>query len=87
VREPLLQVEGKAQKLDCSGKSARFTILAAFGPLIFDIPDPKAVLLKGSSEVTHDFTCGPQSGYHVVVGYLKADQAGNSAGIVRTLEF
>jgi tetratricopeptide (TPR) repeat protein len=87
VREPLLHVEGKAQKLDCSGKTARFTVLTASGPLTFDIPDPKAVLLKGYSEVTHDFTCGPQNGYRVVVGYLKPDQAGNSAGIVHTLEF
>jgi Flp pilus assembly protein TadD len=87
VSDPLSQAEGKAQKLDCSAHGARLTILTATGSMTFDIPDPKAVAIKNSSEITHDFTCGPQSGYRVVVGYLKPDKPGLSAGVVRTLEF
>lgn len=86
-RETLLQAEGKAQKLDCTPKGARLTILTATGPLTFDIPDPKAVLIKNSTEITRDFTCGAQNGYRVLVGYVKGDKPGASAGIVRTLEF
>lgn len=86
-RDPLTKAEGKAQKLECNGTSARLTILTATGPLTFDIPDPRAISINSSTETTRDFTCGPQNGYHVVVGYVKAEKPGASAGIVRTLEF
>ena len=87
VPEPLSQAEGKAQRLDCSGKAARFTILTPSGPMSFDIPDPAQVTIKNSAELTRDFTCGTQSGYRVVVGYVKAGQPGGSVGVVKTLEF
>jgi len=55
--------------------------------MTFDIPNPDAVVIKNSSGGVRDLTCGPQHGYRVVVGYLKAEQPGETAGILRTLEF
>jgi hypothetical protein len=73
--------------LECKGKTARFTILTNDGPMAFDIPDPAAVALNNSGKAVRDFTCGPQNGYHVTVGYEKSDATKETAGVVKTLEF
>ena len=84
---PPAEARGTAQNLDCRGKTARLTILTSSGNMTFDIPNPDAVVIKNSSGGVRDLTCGPQHGYRVVVGYLKAEQPGETAGILRTLEF
>jgi tetratricopeptide (TPR) repeat protein len=83
----LSQAEGTAKMLECKGKSARFTILTVEGPVTFDIPDPAAVALNNSGNAVRDFTCGPQNGYHVTVGYEKSDPTSGTVGVVKTLEF
>ncbi len=85
--DPVDTVEGTAQKLDCSDNGAKLTVSTSAGLMTFDIPDPGAVSIKHSGKVAHEFTCDPQSGYHVVVGYKKAETAGPSASVVKTLEF
>jgi hypothetical protein len=86
--DKMKRVQGVAQRLDCSGKAARFHVLVDKAPMIFLIPDPGRVLIKHSGEFKHDFTCGVQKPYKVSVDYASLpDTASGAAGIVRGLEF
>ena len=86
--DKMKRVQGVAQRLDCSGKAARFHVLVDQAPMIFLIPDPGRVLIKHSDEFKHDFTCGVQKPYKVSVDYaILPDAASGAAGIVRGLEF
>ena len=86
--DQMSHVEGVAQKLDCSGKTARFHVLVGKTAMIFEIPDPDRVLIKHSDEMKHDFACGVQKPYKVSVDYaILPDSKSGSAGIVRGLEF
>lgn len=86
--EQLSRVEGLAQRLDCNGASARFHVLVGQKPMVFDIPDPTNVTIKHSDESHHDFTCGPQKPFHVVIQYApSADSKATSAGVIRSMEF
>jgi len=86
--DQMSHVEGVAQKLDCSGKTARFHVLVGKTAMIFDIPDPDRVLIKHSDEMKHDFACGVQKPYKVSVDYaILPDPKTGAAGIVRGLEF
>jgi tetratricopeptide (TPR) repeat protein len=85
---PLSRAEGIAKRLDCDGKAARFTVQVNNAAMVFQILDPSKVALKHSGEATHDFTCGPQKPYHVVVEYeAQADAKTGIAGVVRSIEF
>jgi Flp pilus assembly protein TadD len=86
--DQMSHVEGVAQKLDCSGKTARFHVLVGKTAMVFEIPDPDRVLIKHSGEMQHDFACGVQKPYKVSVDYaILPDSKSGSAGIVRGLEF
>lgn len=87
VQNPVQEIEGRAQKLDCGGKRLRLTVATAQGPMTFEIDDPATVTIKNTGSKTRDFTCGAQGGYRVVVGYIQRDGPGTAAGIVRSLEF
>jgi hypothetical protein len=85
---PLSRAEGIAKRLDCDGKAARFTVQVNNAAMVFQILDPSRVALKHSGEATHDFTCGPQKPYHVVVEYeAQVDTKTGIAGVVRSIEF
>jgi Flp pilus assembly protein TadD len=86
--DKMSRVEGLAQRLDCSGKAARFHVLVGKTPMVFAIPDPDRVLIKHSDEFKHDFACGVQKPYKVAVDYaVLPDAKTGTAGIVRGLEF
>jgi Flp pilus assembly protein TadD len=86
--DKMSRVEGIAQRLDCSGKAARFHVLVGKTSMIFEIPDPDRVLITHSGEMKHEFACGAQSSYHVAVDYaVLPDAKAGIAGIVRGLEF
>jgi tetratricopeptide (TPR) repeat protein len=82
------RVDGIAQRLDCSGKAARFHVLVGKAQMIFAIPDPGRVLIKHTGELKHDFACGVQKPYKESVDYaILPDSKSGTAGIVRGLEF
>ena len=86
--DKMSHVEGIAQRLDCSGRAARFHVLVGKTPMVFAIPDPERVQIKHSAEVKHDFACGAQKAYKVWVDYaVVPDAKTGTAGIVRGLEF
>jgi tetratricopeptide (TPR) repeat protein len=86
--DKMTHVEGVAQRLDCSGKAARFHVLVGKTPMVFLIPDPDRVLITHSGEMKHDFSCGVQKPYKVSVDYaVLPDAKSGTAGIVRGLEF
>jgi predicted Zn-dependent protease len=85
---PVSRVEGTAKRLDCDGKTARFAVQVDKATMVFQILDLTRVTLKHSDEASHDFTCGPQKPYHVVVEYDPQPNAkAGITGIVRSLEF
>jgi tetratricopeptide (TPR) repeat protein len=86
--DKMKHVQGIAQRLDCSGKEARFHVLVDKAPMIFLIPDPDRVLIKHSDELKHDFSCGVQKPYKVSIDFaILPDAKTGTAGIVRGLEF
>jgi tetratricopeptide (TPR) repeat protein len=86
--DKMSRVEGIAQRLDCSGKTARFHVLVGKTAMIFEIPDPDRVLITHSGEMKHEFACGVQKPYKVAVDYAVLEDAKPGvAGIVRGLEF
>jgi len=86
--DKMARVEGIALKLDCSGDSVLFRVQVGQSTMVFEIPDPDRVLIKHSGEIKHDFACGPQKPYKVIVDYaVLPDPTTGSAGIVRGLEF
>jgi len=86
--DKMKHVQGIAQRLDCSGKAARFHVLVDQAPMIFLIPDPERVLIKHPDELMHDFSCGVQKPYKVSVDYaILPDPKDGTVGIVRGLEF
>ncbi len=86
--EQMAHIEGVAQRLDCSGTSARLHVLAGGSAIVFEIADPSSVLIKHSGEAHHDFTCGAQKPFPIAVDYaVKPDPKKGTAGIVRELDF
>lgn len=86
--DKMSHVEGIAQRLDCSGRAARFHVLVGKTPMVFEIQDPDRVQIKHSEEMKHDFACGVQKPYKVSVDYaVLPDQKTGTAGVVRGLEF
>ncbi|HUA17168.1 MAG TPA: tetratricopeptide repeat protein [Bryobacteraceae bacterium] len=84
----LARAEGMAQSLDCSGPSAKLRVLVDSKIKVFQITDPTSVTIKHSGEAHHDFTCGAQKPFHVVIEYAPApDSKAAIAGIIRSLEF
>jgi len=82
------RVEGTARRLECEGKTARFAVQVGKTTMVFQILDPTKISLKHAGEASHDFTCGSQKPYHVVVEYEPHPNAkAGIAGIVRSLEF
>ena len=82
------RVEGMAQKLDCTGASARLHVLVGQKTMVFEIRDPNQVVIKHSGEVHHDFTCGPQKPFHVAIEYAPSSDAKTAtAGVIRSMEF
>lgn len=62
-------VEGTAQRLECLGRSARLHVLVGKTPMVFEIEDPSRVKITHTGEEAHDFACGTQRGYKIVVDY------------------
>ena len=86
--DQMKHVEGMAQRLDCSGKSARVSVQVGKITMVFEIPDPTTVLIKHSNEVHHDFTCGVQKPFPMAVDYaVRPDPKKGTAGIVREMDF
>jgi tetratricopeptide (TPR) repeat protein len=86
--DQISHIEGVAQRLDCDGTAARFHVLVGQTSMVFEIPDPSAVLIKHSGEAHHDFTCGAQKPFRVAVDFaVKPDPKKGTAGIVRELDF
>lgn len=88
TQQQFSRAEGIAQRLDCDGKSARLHVLVGGQKMIFEIADPTRVRIKHSGEEQHDFTCGPQKPFPVVVFYSpNSDAQKGTAGAVHELDF
>lgn len=86
--EQLSRVEGMAQRLDCTGAAARFHVRVGAKIMVFEIADPTRVTIRHSGESHHDFTCGPQTPFHVVIEYVPSvGSKAATAGVIRAMEF
>lgn len=87
-RQQLSRAEGIAQRLDCDGKSARLHVLVGDQKMVFEIVDPAKVRIQHSGEGEHDFACGPQKPFPVVIFYAaQPDAQKGTAGAVQELDF
>ena len=84
--QTVLRVEGTANSVGCQG-GLQFTILSGGKLMTFAIPKPDMVLLKHNSDVTFDFSCGPQKPFPIVIEYTPAERQGKIVGDVKSLEF
>jgi hypothetical protein len=88
AEEDLSVLRGTLQEIECLGKEARITILAASTRVSLLIRDPDRVELKNSDASTVNFTCGPQKNTRVIVEYRpKDDGQFKTSGDIATLEF
>ncbi len=78
--EKLMQLTGMAQAMDCAGTNAKLRVLVDGQPMVFELPDPKAVEFSRPRGNTVQLTCAAQAPFPVVVEFV-------SPNIVRRLEY
>jgi tetratricopeptide (TPR) repeat protein len=83
----LQQVEGMVTYVECQGKSLRLRVRVGAKLMVFEIDDPKSVLVRNRKHGHFDVTCGPQKPFHLQVGYIASQKPGPVDGIVRELIF
>lgn len=85
----LAKVEGRLERIDCSGAATRLRIRSGKKLVILAMPDPRAVVLKGAGDAAVEFTCGVQRPARKVTASYepKPDRKRRTAGLVKVLEF
>jgi Tfp pilus assembly protein PilF len=83
------KLEGRLERVDCAGKSARLRVRAGGKLVRIAMPNPSAVILKGAAGATAEFTCGlQQPARKVAVTYApEVDRKQGTIGVVKILEF
>jgi hypothetical protein len=66
--------DGKLTRVECKGKSARLHIVSGDKPLVFDVLDPKLIILKNADQKEFEFACGPQKHLPVSVEYVETEK-------------
>lgn len=64
-------LEGALKSVECRGKSARIHIVSGTKPMVFEVLDPKLVILKGAGKKEFEFTCGAQKPLQVAIEYVE----------------
>jgi tetratricopeptide (TPR) repeat protein len=81
---PLPADVGELRTVECSGATARLNVRVEGANRVFEIPDPKDVIIRGASGETVEFSCGPQKARRVRIEY---EMRGPEHRVIRTLEF
>ena len=82
------KVEGILRRIDCLGQNARFTVESEGKDIHLFVANPGEILLRNSSSLTFQFTCGPQKPTAVSIEYLThPDPMRRTAGDVTSIEF
>ena len=81
-------MEGILRRIDCLGQNARFTVESEGKDIHLFVANPGEILLRNSSSLTFQFTCGPQKPTAVAIEYLaRPDPMRRTAGDVTSIEF
>jgi tetratricopeptide (TPR) repeat protein len=80
-------VEAVAQSLDCSTSSRLLHVLVNSTKMIFELGDPKDVIVRNGSEGTIDLNCGAQKPVKVGIFYTPSPQPEPVDGLIRELVF
>jgi tetratricopeptide (TPR) repeat protein len=80
-------VEATAQTFECHGKELRLHVQVDSRPMVFQIDDPNAILIRNAGSKSVELTCGPQKPFHLGIFYIPAPDSAAIAGKVRELVF
>ncbi|HEX4808459.1 MAG TPA: hypothetical protein VH325_05995, partial [Bryobacteraceae bacterium] len=83
----LRHVEGIAQTVECHGKQLRLHVQVNSQPMVFQIDDPNAIVLRNAGAESVELSCGPQKPYHLGVFYVPSPELEAVTGKVRELVF
>ncbi len=75
------RVEARLREIQCGGAATVFVVETASAVLGLKVPDPTHVQMRNAPA---EFTCGPQTGTHVLAVYA---ETGPATGLLRGLEF
>ena len=81
------RAEGVLEEIVCQGRQALLRVRSREGSLLLRVENPDRVVLRNSSALSFEFSCGPQQGRPVAVEYLaSAASAGESHGTLTAIE-
>jgi tetratricopeptide (TPR) repeat protein len=83
----LQHVEAVAKSLDCSNNTRRLHVLVNSAEMIFQLADPKDIVVRNGSQGTIDLHCGSQKPYNVGIFYVTLPQPAPADGVIRELVF
>jgi tetratricopeptide (TPR) repeat protein len=80
-------VEATAQTFECHGKELRLHVQVDSKPMVFQIDDPNAILIRNAGSKSLELTCGPQKPFRLGIFYIPSPELSTIAGKVRELVF
>lgn len=83
----LRHVEAIAQTFECHGKELRLHVQVDSQPMVFQIDDPNAIVIRNAGAQSVELSCGPQKPFHLGVFYVPSPESQSVTGKVRELVF
>jgi hypothetical protein len=85
--ENLIRAEGMVQALECPAAGALLRLIVDGKPMRFNLPQPAAVEITGTSGASMDLRCGEMKPFRAVIEFAPPGVTKASAGIVRKMGF
>jgi Tfp pilus assembly protein PilF len=83
----LQHVEAVAKFFDCNRKAPRLHAIVNSREMVFEIDDPKGLVVRNGTTKSFDFQCGPQDSYKVGIFYVPSNTPTAVDGVIRELVF
>jgi tetratricopeptide (TPR) repeat protein len=83
----LQHVEAVAKSFDCNRKAPRLHAIVNSKEMVFEIDDPKGLVVRNGTKKSFDFQCGPQEPYKVSIFYVPSNTPTAVDGVIRELVF
>lgn len=83
----LQHVEAVAKSFECDSKTPRLHVIVNSKEMVFELDDPKGIVVRNRINGSFDFQCGPQKLFKVGIFYVAPNPPGTVDGIIRELVF
>jgi tetratricopeptide (TPR) repeat protein len=83
----LQHVEAVAKFFDCATRAPRLHVAVNSKEMVFELDDPKGVIVRNRVNGSFDFQCGPQKPFKVGIFYVPSNTSTAVDGIIRELVF